>query len=204
MGFLIGLCIFVLLLLCLLLLPVYVRLYKDDAGKAQVSLKILFFSIPLDKKEEKKSEKESAVLKQFGLSQYTGGKNWKKQISENGLLSALRDFVKILKPFFSALEQIARKFRVCKAYLEVTTAGEHAAIEYGAACAVLYPLSAFLQNHVKGNTRKMNVDVRCDFEAFSPEISYDLVLRIFVFNLIPVGFKLLTSLWKENKAHEGK
>ena len=196
--------IFVFLPLALCLLPVYIRLYKDEEGNARFSVKVLCFPISLEKKEKpKKEKKDSQVLDQLGLSQYTNTGNLKKSISEKGLLSTLKHFVAILKPLFSAIGQVAKKFRVCKARLEVVTAGENAALEYGAACALLYPLSAFLQNHSQVKSRGVETNVICDFEAFEGDISYDLVLRFFVGSLIPIGLRLLIRLWKEGKAHEG-
>lgn len=209
---LILLFIFILLPLALCLLPIYIRLYKDEEGNPQFALKVLCFPIPLEKKEEPKEEKkkepeekkgENPVLQQLGLSQYTSAGNLKKSISEKGLLSTLKHFVAILKPVFSAVGQVARKFRVCRAHLEVVTAGENAAMEYGTVCAILYPLSAFLQNRCWVKSRGVKTDVRCDFEGFEGDISYDLILRIFVGNLIPIGLRLLITIWKEGKAHEG-
>lgn len=205
MGFLIALAVLFLLVAIVCLLPIYIRLFKDEEGNAQFAIKVLCFPISLEKKEDPKEEKkgESPVLQQLGLSQYTSTGNLKKSISEKGLLSTLKHFVAILKPLFSAVGRVARKFRVCRAHLEVVTAGENAAMEYGTVCAILYPLSAFLQNHSQVKSRGVETEVRCDFEAFEGDISYDLILRIFVGNLIPIGLRLLINLWKEGKAHEG-
>lgn len=202
---LILLFIFLVLPLALCLLPVYIRLYRDAEGKAQFSIKVLFFPISLEKEEKPKKEKKgSQVLSQLGLSHYTSTGNLKKSISEKGLLSTLKHFTGILKLVFSTLGQVARKFRVCRAKLEVVTAGENAAMEYGIACATLYPLSAFLQNHSQVKSRAVEMDIRCDFEGFEGDISYDLVLRIFVGSFIPIGFRVLKTLWKEGKTYEGK
>ena len=202
---LILLFILVILPLALCLLPVYIRLYKDEEGNPQFSIKVLFFPISLEKKEKpKKEKKDSQVLNQLGLSQYTSTGNLKKSISNNGLSSTLKHLISVLKTVFSAVGQVARKFRVRRAKLQVTTAGENAALEYGIACAVLYPLSAFLQNRPQVKAKAVETDIRCDFEAFQADISYDIVLRIFIGSFIPVGFRVLKTLWKESKTHEGK
>ncbi len=201
---LILLFLFVILPLALCLLPVYIRLYKDEEGNAQFSLKVLFFPISLEKKEKpKKEKKDSQILNQLGLSHYTSTGNLKKIISEKGLLSTLKHFAGILKLVFSTLGQVARKFRVCRAKLEVVTAGENAAMEYGIASAILYPLSAFLQNHSQVKSRAVETNIQCDFEGFEGDISYDLVLRIFVGSFIPILLRILKTLWKESKANEG-
>ena len=201
---LILLFLFVILPLALCLLPVYIRLYKDEEGNAQFSLKVLFFPISLEKKEKpKKEKKDSQILNQLGLSHYTSTGNLKKSISEKGLLSTLKHFTGILKLVFSTLGQVARKFRVCRAKLEVVTAGENAAMEYGIASAILYPLSAFLQNHSQVRSRAVETNIQCDFEGFEGDISYDLVLRIFVGSFIPILLRILKTLWKESKANEG-
>ena len=192
---LILLFIFVVLPLALCLLPVYIRLYKDEEGNPQFSIKVLFFPISLEKKEKpKKEKKDSQILNQLGLSHYTSTGNLKKSISEKGLLSTLKHFAGILKLIFSTLEQVARKFRVCRAKLEVVTAGENAAIEYGIASAILYPLSAFLQNHSQVKSRAVETNIQCDFEGFEGDISYDLVLRIFVGSFIPILLRILKTL----------
>ncbi len=202
---LILLFIFIILPLALCLLPIYIRLYKDEDGEAKLAIKVLCFPISLEKKEKpKKEKKDSQVLDQLGLSHYTSSGNLKKSISEKGLLPTLKHFAGILKLALSALGQVARKFRVCRARLQVVTAGENAAMEYGVACAALYPLSAFLQNHSQVNSKAVDTDIRCDFEAFQGDISYDLVLRIFVGNLIPIGLRMIKTLWKEGKTYEGK
>ena len=201
---LILLFLFVILPLALCLLPVYIRLYKDEEGNPQFSIKVLFFPISLEKKEKpKKEKKDSQILNQLGLSHYTSTGNLKKSISEKGLLSTLKHFAGILKLVFSTLEQVTRKFRVCRAKLEVVTAGENAAIEYGIASAILYPLSAFLQNHSQVKSRAVETNIQCDFEGFEGDISYDLVLRIFAGSFIPILLRILKTLWKESKAYEG-
>ena len=203
MGFLIGFGIFLFLLAVLLFLPIYVRLYKDEEGNAKFALKVAFFPIRLDQKEKPK-KKDSQVLDQLGLSHYTSTGNLKKRISEKGLTATLKEFTGILRLFFSALGKVARKFRVCRAKLEIVTAGENAAMEYGIVCAILYPLSALLQNHSQVRFHAVQMDVRCDFEASQGDISYDLVLRVFVGSLIPILFGILLNLWKEGKSNEGK
>lgn len=201
---LILLFIFVILPLALCLLPVYIRLYNDEDGDPQVSVKVLFFPISLEKKEKPgKEKKDSQVLTQLGLSQYTSAGNLKKSISEKGLPATLKHFASILKLVFSTLGRVARKFRVCRARLEVVTAGENAAMEYGIVSAVLYPLAAFLQNRTRVKDRAVKADVRCDFEGTEGDISYDLLLRIFVGNLIPILLRILKTLWKEGKTYEG-
>ena len=81
---LILLFLFVILPLALCLLPVYIRLYKDEEGNAQFSLKVLFFPISLEKKEKpKKEKKDSQILNQLGLSHYTSTGNLKKSISDS-------------------------------------------------------------------------------------------------------------------------
>lgn len=185
MGFLIGFGIFLFLLAVLLFLPIYIRLYKDEEGNVKLTLKAAFFPIHLDKKEKHK------VLEQLGLSHYTSTGNLKKRINEKGLTATLKEFTGILRLFFSALGKIARKIRVCRAKLEVVTAGENAAMEYGIVCATLYPFSALLQNHSQVRFHAVKMDVRCDFEASQGDISYDLVLRVFLRSLIPILFDVL-------------
>ncbi len=202
---LILLFIFIILPLALCLLPVYIRLYKDEEGKSQFSIRVLFFPVSLEKSEKPKEEKkDSQVLQQLGLSHYTSTGNLKKSISEKGLSSTLKHFTGILKQFFSALGQAVRKFKVCRARLQVTTAGDNAAMEYGVACAILYPLSAFFQNHCQVKPRAVDLDIRCDYERDQADFSYDLLLRFFVGSYIPIGFRLLKTLWKEGKTYAGK
>ena len=201
---LILLFIFVILPLGLCLLPVYIRLYNDEDGNPQFSIKILCFPISLEKKKAKEEKKDSQVLGHLGLNQYSSAGNLKRSISEKGFSATLKHFTGILKLFFSVLGQAARKFRVCRARLKIVTAGENAALEYGIASATLYPLSAFLQNHSQVKKRAVKTNIHCDFEGFEAEISYDLILRIFVGSFIPILLRILKTLWKENKAYEGK
>ncbi len=207
-----------LLVACICLLPIYLRLYSDEAGDLKFDVQVLWLHFPGEKKEPapakaapppKKEKvpkadtpkKDNAFLKQLGLSDYTSAENIKKSISEKGLIATISNFCELLKPVFSALGRLTKRLRVRRLRLRLVTAGENAAMDYGKACAILYPLGAFAQSRSFVKNGSVKMDIGCDYSREKAEFGYDLVIRIFVGNILRVGLKLLFSLLKGGKHH---
>ena len=53
-------------------------------------------------------------------------------------------------------------------------------MQYGAACAVLYPLITYLQTELRVRRRAVDTSITCDFEAAEPTFELDAELRLSV------------------------
>lgn len=170
-----------LLVLIALFLPVGFRFCVGTGIKTEFYIKILCFAIePLSKKKKEKAEKKpkpekrSASKSKIRLSDYV-----------KGLFSSLSD-VK------DALAAVLAKAVFSRFRLHAVCAGDDAAktaVEYGAVCAVLYPVLAFLEGITNIRESGKDVAVMCDF--LQDESSFLLDATVYI-----SGAKVIGALWK--------
>ena len=132
-----------------LLLPVDLLLRGGSRQELRCGVRILGIKIWLRSGEEPEpSEKERAkggllrkLRKNFGTG--AGGEAPEKG---PGGAEALRETVETVKLWLNRLGWLLRRCRLQRCRIVSVSAGEDAPLEYGVACAVLYPLAAYLQS----------------------------------------------------------
>lgn len=171
-----------------LLLPVDLLLRGGSRQELRCGVRILGIKIWLRSGEEPEpSEKERAkggllrkLRKNFGTG--AGGEAPEKG---PGGAEALRETVETVKLWLNRLGWLLRRCRLQRCRIVSVSAGEDAPLEYGVACAVLYPLAAYLQSSsLRVRRRGLKTDIRCDCAQEESFFSLDIALRIRVIYLV--------------------
>ncbi len=171
-----------------LLLPVDLLLRGGSRQELRCGVRILGIKIWLRSGEEPEpSEKERAkggllrkLRKNFGTG--AGGEAPEKG---PGGAEALRETVETVKLWLNRLGWLLRRCRLQRCRIVSVSAGEDAPLEYGVACAVLYPLAAYLQSSsLRVRRRGLKTDIRCDYAQEESFFSLDIALRIRVIYLV--------------------
>lgn len=171
-----------------LLLPVDLLLRGGSRQELRCGIRILGIKIWLRSGEEPEpSEKERAkggllrkLRKNFGTG--AGGEAPEKG---PGGAEALRETVETVKLWLNRLGWLLRRCRLQRCRIVSVSAGEDAPLEYGVACAVLYPLAAYLQSSsLRVRRRGLKTDIRCDYAQEESFFSLDIALRIRVIYLV--------------------
>lgn len=184
----------VLLLLFALCLPIYVHVFYEE--ELEIKIKYLFFTFPVVPRPDKpKQGKKRRVKKKKSGAKAVEQKEdkpeaplWKQIYREKGISGLLHFLTDLGKLAQTTLKKILRHALIKRFELAVTSGGEDAAaaaLNYGRACAVVYPAAALLLKIC--NHRKAQVSVLPDFQSGEFCGRLNLVLRLRGFWLLTTG-----------------
>lgn len=168
----------------LLLAPVKFRL--QYRGEFLFSARYFVFSYRSDKIVEKikgKNEKGS-ISKTVNAA---------RKASEEGEMGIVSFFAEVTKIIVKLSKRLLSHAIVDKLYFKLEIASQDAAqtaVDYGAACAVVYPALGTLTGLMR--VRKYEVDIRPDFYAGETKGEFDFIFRVrFVFALFAIAAAII-------------
>ena len=170
MKFILILLIVIFILFLVLLIPSKLKV-KASFGNFEVKVSVLGIEIPTKKEKKDKQGKKKKSFKSF-----------LKGHSLSGKLSALFN---ILNEILNKAKFLLKRSKVEKFELDVTVAGDDAAvtaIEYGAVCAVVYPAVSLILNYNKA--LKENINIVCDHTNTKPTLKFYGVVSIRLIHLL--------------------
>lgn len=177
----------VFLFFLLLLIPVRLVFLYDGEKGLQMRVKVLFLTFggekepkkevapPTSQEPKKKSPMAERVLRFFRLS-HTDADGKKRPMTER-----LSEAVDLLRLVFGRLTWLLKRVQVKSLRASVVCGGEDAsdaAMDYGRACAVLYPLVGYLCNTGKLKKNHTELAVSCDFSREEGEFELYAVLSL--------------------------
>lgn len=183
--------IILLLLLLLLFMPIVLQIsYKDEFA---VTARYLFLKFSLPVAEEDTEEPEEApeeTEKEEGLLQRL--KDVFKAHGLKGFLNLLGDIAGLV---FNTAKGVLRRVKIKECNLSMIIAGEDAAetaLQYGRACAVVYPAFSLIFEYIP--CKKQNVAVKVDFQKEKTEINFTVRLHIKLLFLVNENVKAFVKL----------
>ncbi len=159
-----------LLLILLLLLPVRVTLAYDPENALRIHAKVLFFTV----------YKTGPGAK---AAQTPEKKKQKPTPKKEKLLDDIREMIALIKNLLGPFADLLKTVRITKLRLRAVCAGEDAAdvaMEYGLACAAVYPFIGYLQTVSNVRRRGLDVGISCDFEREEPTLSVLITMSAMV------------------------
>jgi len=214
---LIVLFILVLILLC----PVGIIISNREKG-IEFFVKVLFLKIPVDAQEEKsekpkkteykhaekKPKKKSKgflqnILDSLGVTKLT---NIKKDTEKQGFADTIGDTISVVTNIIKQIAGLFKHIKIKKLFLNCICGGEDAAqtaMDYGVACAAIYPLSGYLHSIIKVNSRKEHISVKCDFNREETKFEFETLLSVQVIFIVTALIKLIMEE-SERKVQEMK
>ena len=106
----------------------------------------------------------------------------------------------------AVLERLKRKFKhiaIRKLCLDIKVASENAAstaIEYGAVCAAVYPVLAFLDGIL--NVKMKSINVTADFNSNNSDFAFSVIIRARIIFLIIMAFGVFSEYNKFKTRNE--
>ena len=174
--------IFLFILFLLLLIPAKVSIKFALYKEYDIKVSILGFNLPFKQEKEEKRKKKKSV----------------KQLLKGRSLSRLLNFAfDVLKQIVKKAKFIIKHSKVERFDLDITVASDDAAstaIEYGAVCAVVYPLISLLLNY--NNALKENINIVCDYNSDKPQLEFYGVVSVRLIYLLAV-LSILPHIIKE-------
>jgi hypothetical protein len=185
----IVLAILIALALFLLILPLNVRLFTDKDGKVKIVLGVLFLRFRLDK--DKKSDKSN---KDKQLNAAGRLKEVKEDFGKKPLSETVKNLTHILWDILKQIKDIASKSVIKRFNVKIIAASKDAAaaaIEYGAACAVIYPLVGYLSTAFKVKDGAEKIELGCKYDDENFEFALDILVSLRVMYIVKTLFYLI-------------
>lgn len=201
-------------MLLLLLLRVRLRVFTKSQYALCVELRVLFLRFTLlggqQKKESsppKRTKKQGKLslwqrFKAFlGLPASEQGQKLQSAVQKNGAASQLKQIAGLLKPALQAAAAVLKKLRVQRLRLNYTAGGEaaEAAVSYGLACAVLYPLCELVQQLPNAKKNAVQPQLQCNYNAAGSQFLFELAVSVRVVYLAAAGVKFLKQYLNQKK-----
>lgn len=201
-------------MLLLLLLRVRLRVFTKSQHALCVELRVLFLRFTLlggqQKKESsppKRTKKQDKLslwqrFKAFlGLPASEQVQKLQNAVQKNGAASQLKQIAGLLKPALQAAAAVLKKLRVQRLRLNYTAGGEaaEAAVSYGLACAVLYPLCELVQQLPNAKKNAVQPQLQCNYNAAGSQFLFELAVSVRVVYLAAAGVKFLKQYLNQKK-----
>ncbi len=194
--------IILLLFAAVLFLPVSVFIkFKED-----FFLKIRFAGIKVFEIEPKRDLPKRKVKK--SADKVSDKKAESKTLDETkrlfsvlkkryGFTGAVKEVLRFAGDILAHIKSFLRHIKIKKVELDITVAAEDAAataIEYGAICSAVYPVTAALSACAKIGFRSINV--KSDFDGKESDFWFSMVVKLNIFCLLIVAFRAYSEYKK--------
>lgn len=181
------------LIVILLLMPIYVSV-KLDNTTPQFKVKLGFINITrfVIKDDDSKDKPKRSAKKQKNEKRHNSNK--KKKLSLTEKIAVFKETVSMV---WNAAKTVAKRITVTRFSVNCRVSSEDAAqtaILYGAACAGMSALEAFVNENFK--VKRQNIYIYPDFTQSKAQIYADLRIRIFVFSVIAAGISIMFNIIK--------
>ncbi len=193
----------------IILLPVDLIFREDE----KTGFKILFRF--LGKLFGEEPDPNNPIVKEIkkvtGVDKLIDSKTVKENISDKGVTLTASEMLGLLKLFLNRIFKLLPKAALHTLEIDYICGGDaaKAAMEYGAACAVAYPVKGILESNVKKVQHEPDVNIKCDFDADKSSLYFNIVLRFMVFQVLAAFIYIVKEnvkmeMKKEAEKNDGK
>ena len=188
----IVLAVILLLIAVILLLPVRVIIKYGDGD--EVKLLYRFLGKTFGENPDPNNIIVKSAKKLTGISRFDSIGTVKGSIEDMGVSATAGHIADILMSLLGRVVWILKYCVAERFFIKAVCAGDDAAdaaMEYGAVCAVVYPLVGYFQTVMRVREKGFNVDVTCDFESADTVFELDTVFRVRVFYVVVALFHII-------------
>lgn len=208
--FLIIIAVILALLAAVLFLPVTLNIVFNNGFFLKIRFSgVKVFEIEPQKDEADPKSKTEVSDKSAENATLTAGKEMFARLRQKyGLLGAVKRLLALFYDVLSHIKRLLRHIKIKKVRLNLTVAATDAAmtaIEYGAVCALVYPVLSFFDTCAGVELKQINV--ASDFSATESQFDFSLIIRLRIFYLLQAAwgaYKEYKKFVKEENLYERK
>lgn len=177
-----------LLIVVALFLPIGIIIKVDNENGFSFFIKFLGKKFGGQSSSKSDNLFVKGVKKAVGISHLDSAKTIKNAIVNRGTTGTLKETADVLLAILNRVIWALKRCKIKRCEVTSISAGENASIDYGTACAVIYPIIGYVKSNFRVNERKVNANIVCDY--LNDESSYDInvELRIRVFRVVSALF----------------
>lgn len=124
------------------------------------------------------------LKRSLGLSHLDSLETIQAEVEKEGAAATLRKTVSTVLSLIDRVFRLLRHCRVSRCFVRWIGSGEDAAVEYGTACAVIYPAVGHLQNCHRLREKDTQLDLGWDYDAEASCLAMDVWVRVRVFHVL--------------------
>lgn len=168
----------------ILTLPVRVVIFTREDGSIKILYKILFLTF--GRKPKPNSPILRIVRELTGLSRLSDLGAVKQSLEHSGVSATAGQIVHILLLLLGRAAWLLQYCTVKRLKIDALCGGTdaaEAAMEYGAVCAVVYPLLGYVEGHMKVRQKGLDVNIGCDFSRALGDFSLETVISVRIWHV---------------------
>ena len=196
-----GILLAVILLLILIILALPVDIIIRNDKEAGIRVLYHFLGKIYGEHPDPNNPIAKALKNIVGVSHLESKERLRSTVKNSGLVTTVSGTVLTLKLLLDRILWLLPRCYLKKLKLVSVSADDDAAdaaLQYGAACAVLYPLITYLQTEMRVRRRAIDARITCDFDAKEPIFELDAEFRLTVL----LAVRALWHIAKEQAINE--
>ncbi len=189
-----------LIITVILLLPVRILIGYDDKS-GQVTLLYRFLGMKFGDEPNPDSVISKGAKKITGLSKLDSLGSLKGNVNDIGVSATVGQIVDIIAMLLGRVVWILKYCVIEKLNVNIACVGSDAAdaaMEYGAVCAVIYPLIGYLYTVTTVRESGESINVTCDFDGGDGSVSLDTVIRVRIVHIVRALFYIIKENAEKN------
>ena len=189
----------ILLIAVILALPIDIIIRNDKEKGVQLLYRLL--GKIYGENPDPNNPIAKALKNIVGVSHLESKERLQSTVEQSGLAATVSGTALTLKLLLDRILWLLprcklRKLKIISVSADADAAD--AALHYGAACAVLYPLISYLETVMKVRKKAVRTHITCDFEAAEPVFELDMELRLSIL----LALRVLWHIAKEQAISE--
>lgn len=193
-----------LLITVILCLPVTVLFLPDKSGGVKVLGRLLWITVGENPDPDSKITKWIKQL--LNIDKIESVQAVRTEVNRKGTSVTVSQTLTVLKSLLGRVVFLLRHAVVKKCRLRLSTAASDAAsaaMEYGLACSLIYPLTGWMADSMRVRKNAMDIAVTCDFETTSSRLDYDIRLTVRVFQILRAMIHIIVQSVNQELYKEG-
>ncbi len=186
------LALIILLLSAVLALPVDLLFFLDPSQGFRIRYRLLGKIYGEDAKKQKpkvkKKSKPNPIIeslkKSLGIEHLGSVEKLKDSLNRKGAEATLKDTIGAVWELLDRVFWILKRCRIIRCKIAVYCGGEDAPLDYGTACAVVYPLVSYLESAAGLRPKAEELIILCDDERQQTELELEIFVRVRVVHIL--------------------
>lgn len=163
-------------------LPVDVLFLLDEAHGFRILYR--FLGKLYGEKPNPKSPIIRGLKKTLRLSHLESVETIQKTVEHHGAAATLKETLQTLADLLGRILWILRYCRIIKCRIHSVSGGEDAPLDYGTACAVIYPLVTYFESAARLRPRAEEICIECDYERSEGFLEAEIVVRVHILHIL--------------------
>ena len=175
-----------------LALPVDLLFFLDSAEGFRICYRLLGKIYGEDAKKQKPKEKKKSkpnpiiesLKKSLGIEHLGSVEKIKESLERKGTEATLKDTIGAVWELLDRVFWILKRCRIIRFKIAAYCGGEDAPLDYGTACAVIYPLVSYLESAAGLRPKAEELTIVCDDDRQQTALELEIFVRVRVVHIL--------------------